>query len=312
MELVRGTYNLRPRHCGCVATIGAFDGVHLGHQAVLRHLQEMGKRAGLPSTVVTLEPLPREFFAPQRAPSRLMSLREKFVALRQLGIERMLCIRFNEAVSRIPAESFIRTAFVEQLGVRYMVVGDDLRFGHDQKGDFELLRRMGARHDFQVESTATFQLEGERVSSTRIRKALETSNFPLAETLLGRPYSMAGRVVQGRRLGIQLGFPTANLALNRHRSALSGVYAVEVKGLGEGVRPGVANVGTRPTTGIQTKAILEVHILDFDEDIYGRRIEVLFRQKLRDEQRFDSLEELRSHICKDVAACRAIFQLTAS
>lgn len=311
MELVRGTHNLRLRHYGCVATIGAFDGVHLGHQAVLGHLMEVGAAAKLPSTVVSLEPLPREFFDPQNAPSRLMSLREKFIALREFGIERMLCIRFTEPVSRIPAETFIRTAFVEQLGVRHMVVGDDLRFGHEQQGDFALLRRMGARHGFQVECASTFQLEGKRVSSTRVREALETSDFPLAETLLGRPYSMAGRVVRGRRIGVQLGFPTANLALNRHRSALSGVYAVEVKGLGDRLRPGVANVGTRPTVGVQTKAILEVHILDFDEDLYGRHIEVLFRQKLREEQRFSSMEDLRGNICRDAAACRAIFQLAS-
>ena len=309
MELVRGIHNLRPRHHGCVATIGAFDGVHLGHQAVLRHLMEVGTAAQLPCAVVTLEPLPREFFAPCSAPSRLMSLREKFVALQGLGLHRMLCVRFTAAVSRIPAENFIRTVFVEQLGLRHMVVGDDVRFGHEQQGDFSLLQRLGAQHDFQVERAPTFQLGGERVSSTRIRQALEAADFRLAETLLGRPYSMAGRVVQGRRLGVQLGFPTANLALDRHRSALSGVYAVEVKGLGNRCRPGVANVGIRPTAGTQIKAILEVHILDFDEDIYGRRIEVLFRQKIREEKRFASLEVLRGRIQQDVRRCREMFDL---
>jgi riboflavin kinase/FMN adenylyltransferase len=307
MELIRGLHNLRPRHRGCVATIGAFDGVHRGHRAVLQHLLDRGREFGLPAVVVLFEPLPREFFAPLQAPTRLMSFREKFVALSELGIDRVLRVRFDAALADTAPEEFVRRVFVEGLGARYIVVGDDLHFGKNRAGDFNFLRDIGARLGFQVESTASVQVAGERVSSTRIRQALEQADFATAETLWGHPYSITGRVMVGQKLGRQMGVPTANMDMRRLRAPLAGVYAVEVSGAGPRRLCGVANVGTRPTIGDLTKAILEVHILDFGGDIYHRNITVTFRSRLRDERKFASLDELKQQIQRDLEAGRAYF-----
>ena len=267
MELIRGLHNLRPRHRGCVATIGAFDGVHHGHRKVLQQLIDKGRELGLPTVVVVFEPLPREYFAPRQAPARLMSFREKFQAFRELGIDRVLRIRFTPTFREMGANEFIKRVFVDGLGVRYLVVGDDLRFGRNRGGDFQVLKRAGEKYGYGVDDTSTLLVGEDRVSSTRIREALELADFDQAEALLGRPYSIAGRVIIGNQLGRQINVPTANLQLRRIRSVLSGVYAVEIEGLGEGRLFGVANVGTRPTVGDLIEAILEVHIFDFNEDI---------------------------------------------
>lgn len=311
MELIRGLHNLRPRHRGCVAAIGAFDGLHRGHQAVLAHLREQAAVLGLPATVVVFEPLPREYFAPLQAPARLMSFREKCLALENLGIDRVLRIRFDAAFSRMSAEDFIQRVFVEGLGVKAVIAGDDLRFGHERAGDFDLLRTAGLQAGFTVSSTSACVIDGERVSSTRLRQALEASDFRLAETLLGRPYAMAGKVIYGRQLGRQIGVPTANLQLHRLRAPLSGVYAVDVAGLGETRLPGVANIGTRPTVDDSLTAILEVHLLDTQVDCYGRHIQVFFRHKLRDERKFASLDALRNQIENDIADARRLFGAAA-
>jgi riboflavin kinase/FMN adenylyltransferase len=308
MELIRGLHNIRARHSGCVATIGAFDGVHRGHQAVINKLKEKSAELNLPSLVIALEPLPREYFAPEQAPARLMSFREKTVALREQGIDRLLRIRFDQELSEVPAETFIEDIFHKQLGIKYMIVGDDLRFGHERRGDVDLLRRMGAELGFDVSDTDTLEIEGERASSTRIRTALENADFELAERLLGRPYTISGKVVYGKQLGRTLGAPTANLQLHRIKAALSGVYAVEVI-LGEGTFYGVANVGTRPTIDHGLTAILEVHLLNFSQDIYGKTLEVVFRKKLRDEKKFESLDELKVAIHNDIATAQELFQL---
>jgi riboflavin kinase/FMN adenylyltransferase len=307
MELIRGLHNLRPRHRGCVATIGAFDGVHLGHQAVLRGLIEKGRELGLPVAVVLFEPLPREFFAPLQAPPRLLSFQEKVVALRELGVDRVLRIRFDAALSEMGADEFVRRVFFEGLGARYIVVGDDLHFGKNRAGDFAFLEAAGARLGFEVAATASMTVDGERVSSTRIRAALEAADFATAERLLGRPYSITGRVVMGQQLGRQLGTPTANIHLRRIRAPLAGVYAVEIRGAGPAVLYGVANVGTRPTIGDLIKAILEVHIFDFSGDLYHRNITVTFRRKLRDECKFESLDALKQRIRCDIEEGRAYF-----
>ena len=307
MELIRGLHNLRPRHRGCVATIGAFDGVHLGHRAVLQGLIEKGRELGLPVAVVLFEPLPREFFAPLQAPPRLLSFQEKVEALRELGVDRVLRIRFNAALSEMGADEFVRKVFFEGLGARYIVVGDDLHFGKNRAGDFAFLQAAGARLGFEVQATASVIIDGERVSSTRIRAALEAADFVTAERLLGRPYSITGRVVMGQQLGRQLGTPTANIHLRRIRAPLAGVYAVEVRGAGPAVLYGVANVGTRPTIGDLIKAILEVHIFDFSGDIYHRNITVTFRRKLRDECKFESLDALKQRIQRDIEEGRAFF-----
>ncbi len=309
MELIRGLHNLRPRHRGCVATIGAFDGVHEGHRAVLRQVLDKARELELPSVVILFEPLPREFLAPDKAPARLMSFREKYEAMEALGVDRVLRIRFNEALRTMSALEFIERIFVEGLGARCVILGDDLRFGRGREGGFEMMREQGEIHGFECLHTDTLDLEGERVSSTRIRQALADADFGLAEQLLGRPYSIAGKVVYGEQRGRELGVPTANLQLHRLEAPLSGVYAVEVAGAGDRVYPGVANVGFRPTVGEQLRASLEVHLLDFEGHLYGRRLVVTFREKIREEAKFESLGALQEQIQKDIAFGRDYFDL---
>lgn len=307
MELIRGLHNLRTRHRGCVATIGAFDGVHLGHQAVIRHLLTKSEEFSMPSAIIVFEPLPREYFSPIQAPARIMSFREKFQALENLGVDRLLRIRFNERLRSMSAQQFIDDVFVEGLGVRYVVLGDDFRFGSDRQGDYEFIREQGQHYGYDADPTPTETLGGERVSSTRIRNALERADFEQAEQLLGRPYSISGKVVYGRQLGKQLGTPTANLELRRLRAPLSGVYAVEVNGPSLEHAAGVANIGVRPTVENSIKANLEVHLLDREIDLYGQHIEVTFGHKLRDEKKFDSVEELKKNIARDIENARAWF-----
>lgn len=290
-------------------TIGAFDGVHLGHQKVLQGLISKANQLSLPSTIIVLEPLPREYFAPAEAPPRLMSFREKYLALREVGLDRVLRIRFTQTLSEIAARDFIEDIFVGKLGVKYMVVGDDLKFGHERQGDFALLQELGLIHDFEVQASDTFQIDDERVSSTRIRHALLNDEFELAETLLGRPYQISGKVVYGQQLGRSIGVPTANLELHRYRTALSGVYAVEVRGVGDKVLYGAANVGTRPTIGDLCKAILEVHLLNFNGSLYGNTLHVRFRKRLRQEKKFPSIDELKTQIHKDIDQAYAFFGL---
>ncbi|MDH3995261.1 MAG: bifunctional riboflavin kinase/FAD synthetase [Gammaproteobacteria bacterium] len=307
MELIRGLHNLRPRHRGCVATIGAFDGVHLGHQAVIRHLLDKAQELGLPSVIIVFEPLPREYFAPIQAPARLMSFWEKCRALEQLGVDRVLRIRFNESLREMSAQQFIDDIFVAGLGVRYVVLGDDFRFGNDRQGDVKFIQEQGLRYGYDAGPTPTCSIGGERVSSTRIREALENADFQQAERLLGRPYSISGRVIYGRQLGRTIGTPTANLELRRLRAPLAGVYAVEVNGGGVQAATGVANVGVRPTVEDSIKANLEVHLLDREIELYGQHIEVIFRHKLRDEQQFGSVDELTENIQRDIEQTRTWF-----
>ena len=307
MELIRGLHNMRPRHRGCVVTIGAFDGVHLGHQAVIRHLLEKSAELGLPSTIIVFEPLPREYFSPLQAPARIMSFREKFFALRDLGVDRLLRVRFNERLRGMSAQQFVDDIFVSGLGVRYVVLGDDFRFGNDREGDLEFIRQQGPRYGYEARPTPTLSMDGERVSSTRIREALEQADFAEAARLLGRPYSISGKVVYGRQLGQTLGTPTANLELRRLRAPLNGVYAVQVSGAGLEGALGVANVGVRPTVDDSIKANLEVHLLDREIGLYGQHIEVTFRHKLREEKKFGSVDELRENIARDIENTRAWF-----
>lgn len=309
MELIRGLHNLRPRHHGCVATIGAFDGVHLGHQDVIRHLLEKATALDLPSVIIVFEPLPREYFSPLQAPARIMSFWEKCRALETLGVDRLLRIRFNEQFRAMSAQSFVDDIFVAGLGVRYVVLGDDFRFGAGREGDIAFIQQQGERYGYAAGSTPTFAMDGARVSSTRIREALENADFATAEALLGRPYSISGRVIYGRQLGRTIGTPTANLELRRLRAPLSGVYAVEVSGGGLERARGVANVGVRPTVDDSIRANLEVHLLDREIELYGQHIEVTFRHKLREEKKFGSVEELQENIARDIEQTRAWFKL---
>ncbi|WP_150303152.1 bifunctional riboflavin kinase/FAD synthetase [Pseudomonas saliphila] len=304
MELVRGLHNLRPRHRGCVVTIGNFDGVHAGHQAILERLRSHSERLGLPGCVVIFEPQPREFFAPQAAPPRLTRLRDKLALLEERGIDRVLCLAFNRRLRELSAEEFVQQVLVDGLGVKHLEVGDDFRFGCDRSGDFTFLQESGKRHGFTVESTHTVAESGERISSSRLRQVLEEGDFELAERLLGRPFSITGRVLHGQKLGRQLGSPTANVQLKRLRAPLNGVYRVSME-LDGTIQKGVANIGTRPTVEGDGQPHLEVHLFDFDGDLYGRRVTVVFHEKLRDEQRFESLEALKLAIQADLAAARA-------
>jgi len=307
MQLVRGLHNLKPALRGCVATIGNFDGVHRGHQAILQRLRERAAELQLPSCVVIFEPQPREFFAPDNAPVRLSRLRDKLELLAAAGVDRVLCLAFNRRLRELSAADFVRTVLVDGLGVQHLEVGDDFRFGCDRAGDFPLFEQAGQQFGFSVEDAITIELDGERVSSTRVRNAAQVADFALVEQLLGRPFSISGRVLHGQKLGRQLGTPTANVQLKRRRAPLNGVYLVSVE-LDGRVQPGVANVGMRPTVAGDGRAHLEVHLLDFAGDLYGRRLTVVFHQKLRDEQRFASLEALKAAIDADIASARAYWQ----
>ena len=304
MQLVRGLHNLRPQHRGCVATIGNFDGVHRGHQAILARLRERARELGVPTCVVIFEPQPREYFAPQTAPARLARLRDKLLLLAGEGIDLVLCLAFNQRLCKLSASEFVDTILIDGLGVKHLEVGDDFRFGCDRVGDFDFLTQAGSLQGFSVEAAQTVEMSGVRVSSTQVRKALAAADFDTAEQLLGRPFCIEGRVLHGQKLARQLGWPTANVQLKRRRVPLTGVYLVSVDIDGK-AWPGVANIGVRPTVAGDGSAHLEVHLLDFAGDLYGRHLTVAFHHKLRDEQRFASLEALKSAIAADVAAARA-------
>lgn len=306
MELIRGLHNLRPSYHGCVATIGNFDGVHLGHQAVIGQLAEKADELCLPAAVIIFEPQPLEYFRPEAAPSRLTRFREKVQALRRYAVDRVLCLPFNAKLAGLSAEEFIRRVLIDGLGVKYLVVGDDFRFGRGREGNIEHLRAAGQEHGFQVVNMHTFEIDGERVSSTRIRRALEAGDMGAAGRLLGRDYRMSGRVAHGNKLGRELGFPTANIHLHRRMTPLQGIFAVEVYGLDREPLAAVASLGNRPTVD-GTRTLLEVFIFDFDQDIYGHHIQVSFLHKLRDEERYDSLERLKQQIDIDVQQARAYF-----
>ena len=305
MELIRGVHNLYPRHRGCVATIGNFDGVHLGHQAVLKQTSEKARELELPATVITFEPQPQEFFRPEQAPPRLTRLREKMLALKPHAIDRLLCLDFNRYLANLTAQEFIDKIIVDGLQVRYLVVGDDFRFGKGRQGDFEMLVQAGKQYGFEVANTHSFTLGNERVSSTLIRQALWQGDLQHVKRLLGRPYSMCGRVAHGDKRGRTIGFPTANIYLHRQNTPILGVYAVQMNDVEQYPVNGVANIGTRPTV-CGTRTLLEVHLFDFDQDIYGAHIEVSFVQKIRDEKRFESFDALKQQIHLDAQQARTI------
>ena len=306
-EFIRGLHNLRPEHKGCVATIGSFDGVHLGHQAILRQLIQVAREQGLPAVVIVFEPQPHEFFAGDKAPARFMRMREKLEALWSAGVDKVLCLHFNQELRSLSAEQFIDRVLVQGLAIKHLVVGDDFRFGCDRKGDFALLQIKGAELGFEVTDTHTLEIDGKRVSSTRIRHLLEAGDFAEAEKLLGKPYGINGRVVYGKQLGRQLGVPTANVDLRRYRSPLHGVFAVTAIFKDGTQVQGVANIGVRPTVNGLKKPLLEVHLFNFSRDIYGVVIDVVFRHKLRDEQKFASLDELKAQLQTDISQAKAFF-----
>ena len=306
MKLIRGLHNLSESSLSQSAvTIGAFDGVHRGHQEVLAHLKREADVRNLATTVITFEPLPGEFLFPDRAPPRLMTFREKFTALADQGIDNLLCLRFNNRLRTMSPRAFVEDIFVEGLNARYIAFGDDFRFGKDRAGDLDFTQSLAQEFDYEVVPTSTFDMAGERVSSTRIRKTLLDADFSKAADLLGKPFKLSGKVLKGKQLGRTIGSPTANIALKRVKSPLHGVYAVRVSGGGLSSAPGVANVGVRPTVNDGTLANLEVHLFDFDGDLYGERLSVEFMTKLRDEKKFESLDALKAAIASDQQAARS-------
>ena len=303
MELVRGLKNLSARRRGCVLTVGNYDGVHLGHQQMLRVLRERARAMGLPATVLVFEPSSKEFIDPQGAPPRLTRWREKWVALGRCGVDRLVTLRFDERIRSMSPQAFVDELIAGALGTRHMVVGDDFRYGSRAAGTIETLIEAGRTHGFTVEQIEPYQVDAVRVSSTAVRQRLERGDFEGAAGLLGRPYRILGRVVRGEALGRELGFPTANLRLGRDKPPVWGVLAVRVGGVADAPWPGVASLGTRPTVG-GVEPLLEVHLFDFAGDLYGREIEVEFVAKLRDERKFDSLDELVAQMREDAAAAR--------
>lgn len=285
-------------------TIGNFDGVHLGHQAMLDRLCAAARELALPAAVMTFEPHPRELFTPDTAPTRLTSLREKLDCLKRRNIDRVYVSRFNQAFASIAPNAFIEQLLVKNLGVRWLLVGDDFRFGARRGGDYGLLAQMAKRYKFQLEAMHSIEVAGERVSSTAVRVALAQGDFTHAEKLLGRPYSMSGRVMHGEKLGRKLGFPTANIALKRRRAPLAGIFAVKLHGINATPLPAVASLGVRPTVMTNAAPMLEVHVLDFNADIYGRHVSVEFLHKLRDEEKYADLNSLRHQIQRDVDQAR--------
>ena len=290
-----------------VLTIGNFDGLHLGHRTMLDRLKRKAEELGVSASVLTFEPHPRELFAPDQAPARLTSLREKLALLEGCGIDFTYLCHFDRKFAALSADAFIARTLVQGLAAKFVIVGEDFCFGKGRAGNVATLRAAGRQHGFAVETLTTVEFDGLRVSSSAVRDALAADDLKLAEKLLGRPYAIAGRVVHGDKIGRTLGFPTANVQLKRKRVALTGVFAVTVSGIDKRHLPGAASIGLRPSIGEGLKPTLEVYLLDFDRDIYGAHVTVHFLHKLRDEAKFDSLDELKDWIAKDVAATRQFF-----
>jgi riboflavin kinase/FMN adenylyltransferase len=305
MELVRGLNGFSKARQGCVLTVGNYDGVHLGHQQMIRALKHRAAELDAPSTVLVFEPSSKEFIDPDAAPARLTRWREKFAALAALEVDRLVTLRFNERMRAMSPEDFVEQLLVRGLGARHVVVGDDFRYGSRAGGTIDTLKVAGRIRGFGVDQVAPFVLDGVRVSSTVVRERLERADFPGAARLLGRPYRMIGHVAHGRELGRTLGFPTANLHLMRRTAPTWGVLAVRVYGIDAGPRDGVASLGTRPTVN-GTEPLLEVHVFDYDGDLYGRLIEVEFVAKLRDEVKFDSVDAMVVQMKVDAANAREL------
>ena len=306
MRVFRG--HSRPVPAPVVLAIGNFDGVHLGHAALVRQLVDAAAPLRLAPTVLTFEPHPREFFAPQSAPARLTTLREKLELLGDLGVRQVMVSPFNAAFAALSADEFIEQVLVRGLQVRHLIIGDDFRFGRARQGDLGMLKAAGERFGFAVAAMQSVTLDGERVSSSGVRRALAGGDMEHAARLLGRPYIIDGQVAHGDKIGRQLGFATANIRIKHNPLPMAGVFAVEVGGLGDKPLPAVANLGIRPTVG-GTRPLLDVHLFDFDRDIYGAHLSVRFVHKLRDEQRFPNFDALKAQIAADAAAARAFFKL---
>lgn len=307
--------NLPPRALRqpCALTIGNFDGVHRGHRAILERVRDAATRLGLRACVLTFEPHPREFLAARQpgmqAPARIATLRDKLEALAELGIDATCVVHFNDRFSSQAPEQFVTHTLVEGLQTRWLMIGDDFRFGAQRRGDFKTLQHAGALHGFEVHGLPTVAEDGLRISSSAVRAALAEGDLGSAARLLGRPYSISGHVVHGRKLGRQLGFPTLNVRIPHGRPALAGIYVVSVHGLADRPLPAVASLGTRPAVESNGAPLLETHVLDWSGDAYGRRVRIEFHRKLRDEAHYDGLDALVAQINRDADQARAHFGL---
>jgi riboflavin kinase/FMN adenylyltransferase len=304
MQWYRDLGNAALGKASVVVAIGNFDGFHLGHQQLIKTLKVRSKELSLKSTVVTFEPHPQTYFQPDVRLSRLSSVREKLELLRDYGVERVIALRFNEQLASLSAEDFVRKYLVESLSASHVVVGYDFGFGVGRSGTAEDLQALGDTYGFGVSRVAAVSIDGEKIGSTRVREALKSGDLELAARFLGRPYAISGRVLHGDQRGRTWGFPTANLLVERHNPPLRGVFAVEVGGVEEGLLPGVANLGFRPTVG-GDRLLLEVHLINFSGTFYGDRVRVIFRKRIRAETKFESFDALKDQIHKDTLAAAA-------
>lgn len=307
MQLIRGLSNIPSPFKGCVATIGNFDGVHAGHQTILKALQQTAQAESLPTLVMIFEPQPKEFFAPDKAPARISNLREKLQTLSFYGVDYVLCLPFNQAFRSLTAEHFIADVLVKALNIKHLIVGDDFQFGANRGGNFATLQQAGKTFGFAVQDTNTVCQAHERVSSTRVREALAQGDLTSVELLLKRPFTMNGRVGFGRQLGRTINTPTANIMVKRKHLPLTGVFAVKVENNDNGeLYQGVASIGVKPTITEVPEPSLEVHLLDFNGNLYHQHLTVQFVGKIRDEQKFNGLEELKAAIEADKQQAREI------
>ena len=308
MRLIRSTNNFPYElvKSGSILTIGAFDGLHLGHQCLIKNLVKQAKIRCLPSVVMSFEPTPGEFFAREKPPARLMRFREKFEALEKLGIDIFFCPRFDENIRDLTADDFIRNLLIQKLNIKYLIIGDDFHFGRNRGGNFEQLERVKDILEFEIEKTLSVIIRNKRTSSTLIRDLLYKGDLIGAKEFLGKNYQMSGRVVIGHQLGRQLGYPTANVNIRRLESALMGIFAVKVFGISDKPLDAVASLGRRPTFYKGKKPLLEVHIFDFNEDIYGRYIHIDFIEKIRDEVKFNNADELIKQMHRDAKKAKEI------
>ncbi|MBN6064764.1 bifunctional riboflavin kinase/FAD synthetase [Aggregatibacter actinomycetemcomitans] len=307
MQLIRGLGNLPQNLHACALTIGNFDGVHLGHQAILRHLRAKADELHLPMVVMLFEPQPREYFCGKDAPARLMRLRDKLHYLEQAGVDIVIVAKFDRTFAALPAQQFIEDWLVRKLKVKFLSIGDDFKFGAKRQGNFAMLQQAGEQFGFTVEDNRSFCLNELRISSTAIRLALANDDLPLAEKLLGHPYRILGRVIHGNELGRTIGFSTANIRLHRQVNPVKGVYAVKVRLKSGAFFNGVANIGTRPTINGMNQ-LLEAHLFDFQGDLYGQWLEVELCRKIRNEMKFPSFDALKAQIAQDVETAKKVFE----
>ncbi len=308
MQLIRGVHNLKAKHKGCVATIGNFDGVHLGHQQIINDLLHHAQKNQTKSCIINFEPYPQEFFLKDQAPARLSLTADKIHIYQNKNISQLLLLKFNNYLKNLTAETFVKKILVDGLNIKHLLVGDDFQFGKDRKGNFKLLKNMGKQYQFEVSNSNTIMQNNQRISSTRIRNCLIKGDLTTASKLLGRPFSICARVIHGQQRGRTIGFPTANLPIRRTNSPVQGVFAVQTIINGNTIN-GVANVGKRPTVN-GVDVLLEVHFFDLDKNLYGQRLSVNLLIKIRDEKKFDSFDLLKQQIQNDAKVARKYFQQT--